>query len=51
MAHPQAVDGGGGLQIWKVPANILNNQPEQLTRGSPPAWELGVGLTTPHPKK
>jgi hypothetical protein len=30
-----------------VAANILNKQP---TRGGPPAWWLGVGLTTPHCK-
>jgi hypothetical protein len=26
MAHPQVADGGDGLQIWKVAANILNKQ-------------------------
>jgi hypothetical protein len=48
MARPQVADGGDGLQIWRVAANILNKQP---TRGGPPAWGLGVGLTTPHRKK
>jgi hypothetical protein len=24
MARPQAVDGGDGLQIWRVAANIFN---------------------------
>jgi hypothetical protein len=34
-----------GLQLWRVAANILNKQP--LKRGGgPPAWWLGVGLTT-----
>jgi hypothetical protein len=49
MAHPQVLDGGDGLQIWRVAANILNKQP--LTRDGPPAWGLGVGLTTPCHKK
>jgi hypothetical protein len=26
MARPQVADGGYGLQIWRVPANILNKQ-------------------------
>jgi hypothetical protein len=25
-ARPQVVDGGDGLQIWRVAANILNKQ-------------------------
>jgi hypothetical protein len=26
MAHPQVVDGGDGLQIWRISANVLNKQ-------------------------
>jgi len=26
MVYPQAVDGGKGLQIWRVAVNILNKQ-------------------------
>jgi hypothetical protein len=26
MVHPQVADGGDGLQIWRVAANILNKQ-------------------------
>jgi hypothetical protein len=26
MARPQVADGGDGLQMWKVAANILNKQ-------------------------
>jgi hypothetical protein len=33
-------------ELWRLAANILNKQPR--TRGSPPAWGLGVGLTTLH---
>jgi hypothetical protein len=25
-AHPQVADGGDGLQIWRLAANILNKQ-------------------------
>jgi hypothetical protein len=51
MARPQVADGGEGLQIWRVAANILNKQSRQPTRDGPPAWGLSVGLTTPHRKK
>jgi hypothetical protein len=37
--------------VWRVAANILNKSRGQPTRGGPPAWGLGVGLTTPHRKK
>jgi hypothetical protein len=47
---PQVADGGDGLQIWRVAADILNKYFGQPTRGGPPVWGLGVGLTTPHRK-
>jgi hypothetical protein len=47
MARPQVADGGDALQFWRQAANILNKP----TRGGPPAWGLGVGLTTTHRKK
>jgi hypothetical protein len=50
MARPQVADGGNDLQIWRVAANILKSSSGQPTRGCPPAWGLGVGLTTPHLK-
>jgi hypothetical protein len=43
MARPQVADGGY--------ANILNKQSRAADKGGPPAWGLGVGLTTPHRKK
>jgi hypothetical protein len=52
MARLQVADGEDGLQIWRVAANILNKQSRTADKGGgPPAWELGVGLTTPHRKK
>jgi hypothetical protein len=42
MACPQVADGGDGLQLWRAAANILNTAEE----GGPPAWELGMVLTT-----
>jgi hypothetical protein len=35
------------LQVWRLTVNIL----KKPTRGGPPAWGLGVGLTAPHHKK
>jgi hypothetical protein len=51
MVHPQLMDGGEGLQIWKISANILNKQLWTAERGDPPAWGLGVELRSPHHKK
>jgi hypothetical protein len=33
MACPQVVDGGNGLQIWRVAANIRNKQLQRANRG------------------
>jgi hypothetical protein len=49
MARPQVADGGDGPRIWAVAANILKSSRGQPTRGGPPAWALGGGLTTPPP--
>jgi hypothetical protein len=51
MERPQVADGGVSLQIWRVAANIANKQTRTAERGGPPAWWLGVGLTTSHRKK
>jgi hypothetical protein len=51
MARPQVADGGDSLRFCRVVANILNKQSRQPTRGGPPAWGLGVGITNPHSKK
>jgi hypothetical protein len=48
MVCPQVADGGDGLQIWRVAANI----PYKQSRTDDKGWSssLGVGLTTPHHK-
>jgi hypothetical protein len=51
MARPQVADRGDALQFWRAAANILNKQSRRVDKGGPPAWGLGVGLTTPHRKK
>jgi hypothetical protein len=33
MARPQVADGGDGLQIWRVAANILNKQSRTIDKG------------------
>jgi hypothetical protein len=50
MERPQVADGGDGLQIWRVVANILNKQSQTADKGWSSSWELGVGIT-PHRKK
>jgi hypothetical protein len=41
MARPRVVDGGGGVQMWRIAANILKNN----LRSADKAWSsrLGVG--------
>jgi len=46
MACSWVVDGGCGLPIWAIAANILNNQLQTADKG----W-LCRGLTTPHHKE
>jgi hypothetical protein len=40
--HPQVVDGGDGIQIWRVAANIPNKQSRTTDIGSLP--DLGLGM-------
>jgi hypothetical protein len=51
MAHPRAADGGVGLQIWRVAANILHKQSRTDDRDGPRAWGLDKELTVPHRKR
>jgi hypothetical protein len=40
MACPQAADGGDGLQIWRVAANIFNKQWRTAEKG----WSSSLGV-------
>jgi hypothetical protein len=40
MARPQVADGGDGLQIWRVAANIFNKQSRTGDRG----WSSSLGV-------
>jgi hypothetical protein len=51
MARPQVADGGDGLQIWRVAANILNKQSRTADSRWSSSLEMGVVLTTSHCKK
>jgi hypothetical protein len=48
MARPQVVDEGGGLQIWRVAANIVNKQLQTADKGlsSSLGWAWGKQLLT-----
>jgi hypothetical protein len=50
-ARHQVADGGDGLQIWMVAANILNKQLRTAGKGWSSILGLGEGLTPPHHKK
>jgi hypothetical protein len=50
MARPQVVDGGDGLQIWRVAANILNKQWLTADKGRSSSLVLGAGLTASRTK-
>jgi len=39
MAHPQVADGGNGLKVWRVAANILNKQLWTAAKG----WSSSLG--------
>jgi hypothetical protein len=38
MLHLWVVDGGDGLQMWRVVTNIWNSSCGKLTRDGPLAW-------------
>jgi hypothetical protein len=33
MVHPHVADGGNGLQIWRIAANMLNKQLQIAGKG------------------
>jgi hypothetical protein len=51
MARPRIADGGDGLQIWRILANILNKKSQTTDKGWSSSLVLGKGQTTPHCKK
>jgi hypothetical protein len=42
---PQVANGGDGLHIWKVPANILNKQSRTDDKGWASSMEVGHGTS------
>jgi hypothetical protein len=50
MARPQVADGGEGLQIWRVAANILNKQSQTADRGCSTSLAVGGGADSPQRK-
>jgi hypothetical protein len=49
MARPQVADGGDGLQIWRVAANILNKQSRTADGGWSSSLGVGRGANNPPP--
>jgi hypothetical protein len=49
MACPQVVDGGQGLQVWRVAANILNKQSRTADKGWPSSLGVGRGANNSPP--
>jgi hypothetical protein len=46
-----ASDGGDGLQIWRVGANILNKQSRTTDKGQSSSWGVGRGANNSSPWK
>jgi hypothetical protein len=51
MAHSQAVDRGDDIQIWRVAANIFNEQSPTADKGWSYSLGVGQGIITPRQKK
>jgi hypothetical protein len=51
MACPQVADGGDGLRMWSVAANILNKQSRTTDKGWSSGFGVKRGLKTPQHKK
>jgi hypothetical protein len=45
---PQVADGGDGLRMWRVAANVSQKQQRTADRGWLFSLGVGRGLTTPH---
>jgi hypothetical protein len=49
MARPRVADRGDGLQIWRVPANILDKQSRTADSGWSSSLRVGRGANNPPP--
>jgi len=49
MECPQVEDGGEGLQIWRVAANIVNKQSQTADKGWSSSLEVWPGANNPSP--
>jgi hypothetical protein len=49
MAKPQVADGGDGLQIWRIAANILNKQSRTADKGWPSSLGVERGANNSSP--
>jgi hypothetical protein len=49
MAYSQAADGGDGLQIWRLAANILNKQSRTAYKGWSSSFWVGCGANNSSP--
>jgi len=50
LSPRQGADGGDGLQIWRISANILNKQSQTADNGWSSSLGVSEGLTTPNRK-
>jgi hypothetical protein len=41
MVHPQVMDGGDDLQIWRIGANILDKQSQTADKGWSSSLRVG----------
>jgi len=51
MTRHELADGGNGLQVWRVTANILNKQLRTSDKGGPLPWMPDEAVTIPNRKK
>jgi hypothetical protein len=49
MARARVADGRDGLQLWRLPANILNKQPRINDKGWSSSLGVGRGAYNPSP--
>jgi hypothetical protein len=49
VARPQVADGGDGLQIWRIAANILNKQSRTADKRLSSSLKVGRGANNSSP--